>query len=410
MKLEEISSDPYKALIYLERYVNDGSPSGFSQNNSMAKEFIPDSSNPYFYLPVSLINKSNAEILSANPSINFEFTKQDKIKFILHPETNKTLDLPIDHYLKAAPSSSSRTVFLLDFPEAMVKLHYAGMIGRAPRKINRETIEESVHLSKFLDSIFSHKTEDKVYESYGYLPESIGILNKKLNCGFIIRELKARPLIHASNILIPSFSLFGIDKNNKKDKKLLIQLIEKQKENELTTFCNIIELYLESYINMALTQGVVGEEQAQNTLIQVDNTYKPLRVIRRDFYDFYVDQDIRSHNGLSILDKVQPLEKKRKGEEVYYGKHSFLFDFKLCEYVIDPLCKTFSECYDLNLETLQKEIKNLTWKTVEKLGKIKEFEEYFKPWNTIHYFKPKAKIYETDGIPLFDKKEGVIYR
>ena len=48
MLLNQIVNEPQKALIYLERYVNNGSPSGFTKINQTSYETSPLSDREFF--------------------------------------------------------------------------------------------------------------------------------------------------------------------------------------------------------------------------------------------------------------------------------------------------------------------------------------------------------------------------
>ena len=52
MKLDEIFRDPTDSLIYMERYVNKGSPSGFTDKYTVSARYDPKSDYPSFDLPL----------------------------------------------------------------------------------------------------------------------------------------------------------------------------------------------------------------------------------------------------------------------------------------------------------------------------------------------------------------------
>ena len=154
---------------------------------------------------------------------------------------------------------------------------------------------------------------------------------------------------------------------------------------------------------------LVNEWQAQNLLVEINSDSDIKRFVSRDFIDSYVDVDIRKKNNLPIQNNLHRLEIEKKGEEVYYGKHSFLFDFKFGEYVLSPLSECFSDIFSQDKNNIDLEIKNIFLDIVKTKDYEKILQDYFKPKNVMYCFDNTLNIHN-GSIPKFIKKHELRYR
>ena len=392
----------------MERYVNKGSPSGFTLNNPVSKEYRPVDGLSHFNLPLKNLRKEEGVMLISPTSINIEelFTNGGYL-LPVHPDVLKAMGSQekIEKRIKVQPTSSTRTV--LAFEEThpyFVKLHYHKTIGRAPREIG---LDRAINCHTF--TLELNALESKIKKKipyFSYLAEPIAIVDSKSNIGAILRETKPRPYSQEDRIIIPVFSLFSKDKYAPSDPLLLTQLLDKDTND---FFESLIRPIILTYLNLALDHGIVNEWQAQNLLIEVDHDGTIRRAVSRDFIDSYIDWDIRKERGEKILEGVHILSKHKHGEEIYYGKHSYLFDFKFGEYVLLPLCESYAEYSGDPIEKVVSNVKNIFWEIINDQGYLKEVYEYFRPFDRMYYFPKVFKTYEK-GKPKFLNDRKPLFR
>jgi len=342
MLLNKIISKSFESLIYCERYVNDGSPSGFSEKFNTSPETNPFDRFINFNIPSLIDDETNFEYYGDKNLIH-----DNRVKFYIHPdmishkeimsfskETNKSII--------AYPTSSGRTV-LLDFEQPIyVKLHYDGLIGRINRKLIYRKAIAGVEISNEIKSAMQTSTIKSNF--LGILEEPLAIihrnphLNKELNWGVVFRSFHPTFTTEVkSRFILPFFSLFSKDRNNS-DPPILSQLFNLWGELSLTTITNkvlipIIDIYFELIVKL----GLQNEMNAQNILISFDSSFMPNGIILRDFMGFEKDLDIRKQNNLNISFDSEPYKVISSLDKLYIIRHSFAFDFKVSHYIIKPI-------------------------------------------------------------------------
>jgi hypothetical protein len=134
----------------------------------------------------------------------------------------------------------------------------------------------------------------------------------------------------------------------------------------------------------------------------MDKNGDPARIIHRDLYEFYPDIQIRRKLGLKTdqFEKTMDIE---KDENFYYQQKSYLFDFKLGEYVFRPLVKTF--CRDFKYP--ENEIINKIREIFQ--GSSPTWKEIFKPYEKAFCLPPLETTYK-NGKPLFQDFGMPIFR
>ena len=132
MTLKDFEINPTESLIYFDRYVNDGSPSGFTEINRTSPMTDPFGMNKDFHLSMIESQEKNFKIYgSLVPDIPLE-----SYQFYIHPDMVNHSDLKGCRIIKqetfsVAPTSSCRTVKILSYDNGdYIKLHYDGIIGR----------------------------------------------------------------------------------------------------------------------------------------------------------------------------------------------------------------------------------------------------------------------------------------
>lgn len=369
MLLEQIIDDPQKALIYLERYVNNGSPSGFTCINQTSYETSPASDKDFFCLDM-LCEDDLVETIGILPDFFEEFGRN--IIFI-HPDMNSMYRKKGFHIkrsnIRVSPMSSSRTVKFLDFP-GYVKLNYNGIIGRIDRSLTDKHVYSSVEMTDFL----KRALKKGIYHKLSFFPEPGAKLYKSekddINIGMVYREEEAfGDKVGEIKYVLPVFSLFAHDKK-KLDEFLLIQLIKKSNKNpEEYVLNDLIYNIIDNYFKLILYEGIQPEWHAQNLLLGINDNHSIVSLIMRDLESIDIDKTLQESIGDCICFKSYPYKYLNSSQYNYQIKHSFMYDFKIGEYVFDPIIKCVTDYFKLEQNVIEKSIKEYSRQYIEKLPK-----------------------------------------
>lgn len=300
-------------------------------------------------MPFILLNNQEAEIFETNPdpSIKEWLFKKDKIKFFIHPEMfftyrNRGVSNLIkpDGYLNVSPTSSTRTVFARDIKHNfMIKTNLEKKLGDSIRRLKKKHVLHSQMISKEFE-------RNSLPKYFSYLPESIGIVYSSMGKeeSMIIREFNPRPYTSEKSYILPFFSLTSQDKNNKNDTFLLQQILEnasRKGDNKFDLFCEKILIpFMNIWAYFVLEQGMCLEMHPQNTLLEIDDTGLPKRIIYRDFQDIFIDPKIRKMKKLhSNFEKNIIGQPERK----YRIENKIIEDPKICRQI------SYSLTYDYRI-------------------------------------------------------------
>lgn len=192
----------------------------------------------------------------------------------------------------------------------------------------------------------------------------------------------ATPYPHReSEAMIPFFSLLSdeyspVSKSPLpiQDKPLLIQLFERQGHSiEKFLFESILCPLFNSYFDALLLAGVELEAHAQNMLVTIGQDGAVKRIVCRDFESAGRDVPIMESLGMAYVrhgdykcNDVGPCEPGEKYPK-YYINHSFMFDFKLGEYLVTPLIELAHQHYPFEREALLARIKGFNRQFIERL-------------------------------------------
>jgi hypothetical protein len=387
--------DKISEYLYLERYVNDGSPSGFSDNMTSSQPTKAKSINDFFYL-IGLSFSPNMKVWDYGEKPAF----MDKWQMLAHPDmiynpAMNTLLADCTSFdlqaLKVSPTSSTRTVKVLDDDGWFIKLHYDGLIGRIDRKIGRSQAISAVEVSQIIETAIDEgKLSAKFFLQKEPFARVVGFPDKDgqimYEWGMVLREQVIYPHNDGVKCLLPAFSLFSKDPQNPNHKSILTQLIEKQSKNiDDFLFEDVIAPVFESYFALLLNCGLQLECHAQNTLFAIDENFKVLGMVAKDMES--VDKDISLMADLRLTDNIQSRNYKclRRTDYNYQIMHSFMFDFKLGEYLISPI--------------IDDAVKNFpSFNKIKLIERIKEYNQVFIQKLPSDFFPPYDEWYS-------DKKE-----
>jgi hypothetical protein len=371
MKIKEFIGEPKQAFIKAERYLNDGSPSGFTEKNTTSKYTCPRSKIKSFKLwQIRFENNVYVE--------DFGVYKKDYILdkcIFVHPDMlryKKLLrknDYTVLDELKVVPTASGRTVLSLE-KEYFVKLAYMGYLGRLIRHMNAEVIRSACEVSRQLMTAIDG---NKMNEKFGFLKEDFGRVAyiqrdkiRKINIdfpfnsndyyewGMLFREVKPYPYTQEKEYMIPFFALYGkeYDPINKKtseiqDKPLLVQLFEMQNKSmhNFLLYDIIMPIY-NLYFDALIYSGVELEAHSQNMLLTINVDYKIKRIVCRDLESAGRDVPVMEYFGIE------------------YEK---IGDYKLGEYLITPLINVASKYEYVDRVKLLCEIRRFNAQFIDRL-------------------------------------------
>jgi len=158
--------------------------------------------------------------------------------------------------------------------------------------------------------------------------------------------------------LVPFFSLFGKDRLNPNHPTLLEQIIEKKSVSPVKYIVDSLILPLiECYFSVLTNAGIQPEWHAQNLLLTLDKNFNPVQFVMRDLESMDKDITLIKQLNLNINFKSSPFKCIDETQYNYYIKHSFMYDYKLGEYILQPLIDFLVETYSAKPFEITKTIK-----------------------------------------------------
>ncbi len=370
MKLKDLHGN----LAYLERYVNNGSPSGYSIKYSTSEMTNPFKGSEYINPYFCYANKSCFIDLGSIPNLGNEHD-DDTSWILVHPDmkghpifNNAKLKLEFAENIKLIPTASARTLMLSGSnAHGYFKLHYDGTIGRLERRLQYNEAISGVEISKIIASLID---EGKLDSRLTFLPEK-GARVLKINdqeWGMVWRDEHPYGCCDNVKYIIPVFSLFSKDRNNPQDNTLLEQIITERFYDPTTYVVDyLINPIIECYFSLLKNAGIQGEWHAQNLLIGFDENFYPQKIIARDLESMDKDLTLIETFNLPFQFLSNPYKCINSSREDYQKKHSFMFDFKLGEYIIQPLLNFLQSIYFISTDTLIPSIKDCSENQIQDL-------------------------------------------
>lgn len=368
--------------IYLnmERYLNDGSPSGFTKKNNTTEPYSPFSECPEFKVCGFSVKGNNIKCLDYGERPDWIINDE----ILIHPDYEsyfRTYNRSSERMV--VPTASSRTVYSTH-EKCYIKLQYNRKIGRLERIFTPEKICNAIRISSILKEKFDKGIMPR---DIFFMPETFGrIIDfgddfekhlEKRYWGMIVRDILPYPLLdNCEKRLIPAFSLFA-NKYQENSAKSIIELLydfRAQKDMNPKEFLmdKIIKPALKLYFEILLNTGFHVEAHAQNLLYLLTvegNTIDIKGAVIRDFESFDKDLNIMRRLGIdlrfdSITEKVNDASNLQK----YMRRNSFLFDFKFGEYFLSPLLEYYSKKFhQIDIAIMENEIKAFSASYIKKL-------------------------------------------
>ena len=399
MILENIRFNNTQDFLHLERYVNQGSPSGFT--DIYTTSFLTSPKERFSSFHLAGVRFHDESIISKFGTKPKEI--DDAWHMLVHPDMlynpvnndffSKASEIKIKA-VKVAPTASGRTVKLLEGSEWYIKLHYHGLIGRVDRQITTNHALSAIEVTDYIKCAIDSKTLPSFFylQSEPYAKVAILKVNdKQYEWGMVFREPNIYPLIKKKHFLLPAFSLFSNDKHAPDDPMLLCQLILKQsKKVEDYLFEDIIAPVYNVYFSLLLNLGIQLECHSQNTLFVMDENYKIIGMVARDGDSIDKDISLMVDRNIPYKFKTDVYKCRYRTSYKYFIMHSFMFDFKLGEYLISPIIKAAQSHFKFNEKELISRIRQFNETFINKLP-----SDFFPSDNK--WYKNTKKVHRKNG-------------
>jgi hypothetical protein len=350
MKLDEIATNPRLALTVMERYVNEGSPSGFTFINTTSEHTRPRGSVTSFHLaevvprdgvlthnlgqiPLSLFTESSrADSMFVHPDM------------LGHPKL-----LPVGKWedqlswFEVEPTASPRTVRLrTEDPDGYVKLHYEGHLSRIVRQLTLKHAQAALETDRILASLIdsgSMPASFAYYREVGARVYQLSDAGTETYWGMVWRPAQ----VYGSQgqriaYLVPAFSLFSQDCREPEANTVLWQLGEVHASNKVQFLVEeLLFPLVRGYFAMILQAGLQGEWHAQNVVFGFDESWHCIATVLRDMESVDRDLPLMVRTGTSVDLHSYPYKCLERHGAIYPIRHSFMFDYKFGEYLLAPL-------------------------------------------------------------------------
>lgn len=379
MLLKEIINNN-KTSQHIERYLNDGSPSGFTTIYTTSPETSPFGKVFCFHPFICIAPQENFKTFGKIPSSFGSPYTNDENWILVHPDMSENiffhqgkLKLQVDNALKVSPTASGRTVQIINkAPHDYIKLHYDGVLGRVRRELPYFKAiggpETSLIISKAIDEKIL-PSELSLLREPGARVLNGEVAGVKSEWGMVWRESKPYGLDNSeAKYLLPAFSLFSFDRQAPYHFPLLKQIIDFTSVNpEKFVMDSIIAPLLKCYFELILKLGLQAEWNAQNLLVAFNEDFSSAKFVMRDLES--VDKDLTIMEMLNIKHNFEsyPYKCLLKEQYNYSIKHSFMFDFKLGDYILEPLVIFLYKYYRISYDNTQRKIKEIAQQHIDKL-------------------------------------------
>jgi hypothetical protein len=343
MLLRDVHTDPISARRYMERYINGGSPSGFTQRYTSSPETNPFGVTPQFCLWSASIAPDCIEDMGRLPGwlrvgeIPLHPDMVDEPIFTVHAANIHRTDVMV------TPTASTRTVEILDSRYGgYIKLNYDRLLGRVNRRLTRSHANAALDVTRILEDAVAEGTLPPLFAFFAEFGARVALLQQpdetSLEWGAVFRELNPHPWRETTAFLIPAFSLFALDSNRPADPPLLAQLIElAAMPSDEYIYENIARPIVSCYFELLLRYALQFECNAQNMVLGFDLSGSITTVAFRDFESVDKDISLAEDLELTVIFNSYPFKCVKREFYNYSIKHSFMYDFKLGEYVLTPI-------------------------------------------------------------------------
>lgn len=349
--------------LHLERFVNDGSPSGFTEVHKTSASADPFTGEDSFHLLEFEDGDCDVRVLGEECDY-FKGT----VNFV-HPDS---LDSPtlaeakrkvVRSPLVVSPVAGGRTMLVRGdvSRRGYIKLTYdVSRIGRVDRQLSLRHCQSSLEVSDVLKGALD---KGALGDRCALLREPsarVSMLNTKdglYEWGTIFRERQPYPYLADARAIVPGFSLFGRDRKDDDHRALVCQFIELGGYAPKAYLMDLLRSVIDSYWKIVLSTGLHIECHGQNCLFEVNSDLKMRRFIVKDMDS--VDKDLPLQRFLGVKSEWESHPYMCMDESIYYYtiRASYMYDFKLGEYLLTPIIRSVCEAFDLDQRAIESELR-----------------------------------------------------
>ena len=363
MKASSTFNNLLDSYIYMERYVNDGSPSGFTEIHNTSFNTNPFTGLSSFHLLE--FNDEDCETIIRGEqnnlfSIGVNYSHPDSLKSSILLEAKRKQK---KSSILVVPTASARTMLILnENSRGFLKLTYdVSKIGRCVRDIScasaLASLETSQRLKECIDDGILPSTLAVLLESSCKVTKLI-LKENNFEWGTIFRRFKPYPNNYKELLIVPAFSLFSTDKKNPEDEKLINQFIELSGQNPEEYLWNILKITIDAHWNLVIKTALRPEMHAQNCMYELDRNYKISRIIIKDMEDIDRDLFVAKYFNNDYNWNTYPYKCYDENSRDFKYQSSYMYDFKLGEYLLSPIIKCVSNKYGLSEIIFENKIKD----------------------------------------------------
>jgi hypothetical protein len=326
----------------LERFTNDGSPSGHTFTNSSSVATTAWHGLPDFPLPILRAVQIEEYGNSSLSSMGFEMKSECPV----HPDcihlTGHQMLSSSESWrrLLVAPTSSPRVVMVLPERRFALKLHYPKKLGRFDRPLLGEQLKIGVDISGHLTS-HNFKFSEFFPEIYAaeYAISPVGTNTSEQRYGFLLRDLQPTNFSKLE-WAVPAFSLLAQNNLGLLRQPLIYDLVRwTGLKNKLDFICEcFLPVLCRSISELVLLAGIWPEVTSQNFFLG-KNKNGSFKIFWRDFQGCFVDQAILTNSGYSGALLKYKYHAISPGQEQW---RSYLIDDVFNHHIISPILKLFN--------------------------------------------------------------------
>lgn len=337
------TTDSERSFLYLERYVNDAK-GDFTNFSNVDPRYSPEIGVVEFNAPFVRLQRDKVTIFQDQPSQEMHDTvfMDGTALFMWHPCVQSKF-LAVDGYIAVSPTSSTRTLLTRHMKyNFMAKTDLDKRHFRFIRRLKGSSVEHSIDINRDIRLA----TETGAVPFYAYLPESIGLVSGDMQTGtgVLYRELKPRPVVNDSRILVPYFALYSYDGYFPHDKPLMFDIIELNSSHDPIRFFVdvLVGMVQDTWVYFVANRALLPELHGQNTCLEIDKNGVPTRLVHRDFQSMYSDRKHRDSLALTQFKKHCVGEENNITKEQQY---SLVFDHFISNYLLARMVRTFVSLY-----------------------------------------------------------------
>lgn len=363
MKAKDLFVNMNKSYVHLERYVNNGSPSGHSERKTTSLATSPFEGAERFSLLEFPDEDIETRVLGQEHPLfqrGVNYAHPDSAASAILLGGGRRIGATA---FEVSPTAGGRTMVLRDGPtRGYLKLTYdVGRLGRVDRQLSLKLCQSCLEVGSALKTCID---DEKMPSGFSLLLESsarVSLIPREggsYGWGVIFREHQPYPYRSHDIHLIPGFSLFGVDRKSRGDELLINQFIELNGAEPRAYLVNLLRLIVDCYWSIVLSCAFHAELHAQNCLFEVDKQFNIIRLVLIDLQS--VDKDLPLARRLGLRDQWESCPEACFDESIYFYpiRSSYIYDFKVGMYLLKPLIGAVAAKYPIDVAGVETEIRN----------------------------------------------------